>query len=714
MKKPSKRSTSHVPRPTSQTSDLLLEIGTEELPAAYLPGLIDQLGTEAKALLEANHLAFKQVESFGTPRRLVLLVRGLDAIQRKPSEEIRGPSKQAAYDAAGKPTQALLGFLRSRDGSLEQIKIVSSDKGEYVYLSKPETTASFERWLPGWPGLLIQWLKAPKTMRWDNTNLRFARPIRWLLALYGTTPIRCTVNLASAPYTRVGRPQALRPVRVTSIPDYFQTLKRSGILLDQDERRRRIQQSVGREARRVGGVVAPEMLSHGLLEEVTYLTESPVALTGSFDPTYLELPREVLLASMAKYQRVFALEANGKLLPKLVAILEGKPGKPAAVRAVIERILNARLADSLLFFEADKQQPLANANLSRVTFHEKLGSMEEKTQRVWHLSSALGEMWGLTQQELHHLQRACLLAKADLVTSLVREFPTLQGVMGTYYARASGEPEPVAQAIEEHYLPLAGKSPTTLIGSALAILDKYDTLASYFSIGIEPTGDQDPFGLRRATQGIVEVAWKIHRPLPLDGLFAAWQPTAPYAAGKDQVREPIRRYLLERLYTFDWPPPKPAQDYIDAVLSSSCEDLVDAMDRIVSLRKLDGHPGLRQAAKVIERTQNILKGAPARPRTVDPSRLQQPQERKLWELCEQKGREVTQLAKRKSYAEATRLFGSLFFEPLHEFFDRVMVNVPDEPIRENRLALMEAINALYTGRIADLSKLTLLQQNEET
>ena len=567
---------------------------------------------------------------------------------------------------------------------------------------------------------LVGKLRAPKTIRWDASNLRFARPIRWVLALYGATPIRCTLgNLVSAPKTVIGGPLRPRTVQVRSLNGYRLALKSASIILEQDKRRAWIEQMVAKLAQTSHGEPSPEMVSHGLLDEVTYLVEQPVPLTGQFDRKYLALPREVLLASMAKYQRVFAIESAGKLLPQFVAILEGQPKRPAEVRKVIERILNARLADSLMFWNEDHAHlPLQKMaeSLSGVTFHEKLGSIAEKTVRLRALAEPLADAWRLSDEDRQQLRRACQLAKADLVSTMVREFPTLQGVMGKYYAGDSGEPHAVAEAVEEHYLPAGERLPRTLIGSALAILDKYDTLSSYFGLGIMPTGDQDPFGLRRAAQGIVEVAWTVHRALPLGELFRTRASMEPFRTA--QPREAatagnrIHRYLLERLYTFAWPPPAPAVDCIDAVLGSPCDNLIDAMDRIVSLQRLNGHPGLRKAAKVIERTRNILRGAPLKQPQVDPSRLTEAPERRLWELYQSNEERVVRLAQERSYAEATTLFGEVFFEPLHEFFDRVLVNVPEESLQQNRLALMQAIHALYTGRIADLSKLTLLQHEE--
>ena len=718
-------------------ADLLFEIGTEELPAAYLPGLITRLGEEARRLFTLHALRFRTLETFGTPRRLVLIVRRLEATQRKPAEEVRGPSKQAAFDQQGKPTPALLGFLRARGGTLRQTNIVPSPKGGYVYLTKAPTQVPTAQVLPQVLTQLVGGLGAPKTMRWDDSGVRFARPIRWILACYGTRPIRCPMaGLASSDRTCIGLPKHPRAIRVRSTAGYVGLLKRAGILVDHRQRAQQIERLIERLAKPQRGRPAPEMTRHGLLEEVTFLVEQPRALLGAFEAKYLRLPREVLLASMAKYQRVFALEAaapkraraQGGLLAKFVAILDGSPRQSARIRRIIEHILNARLADSLLFWNEDHRHlPLEQmaSRLHGVSFHEQLGSMADKALRLEALSEPLAEAWQLTHDEQQHLRRACQLAKADLVSAMVREFPTLQGVIGTYYAADSGEPRPVAEAIGEQYLPAraeqreaggpaGGQLPTTLLGKALALLDKFDTLVSYFSLGIEPTGDQDPFGLRRAAQGIVEVAWAAQRPLPLDHLCRKSHSMEPLRRAPPErvavTSTRVQRYLLERLYTFGWPGPAPSADYIDAVLGSPCPDLVDAMVRIRSLQELDGRSGLLKAAKVVERTRNILKGATLHQAQVDPARLQEPLERQLWDLYRSHEPQVARLSEGRSYAKATTLFGEVFFTPLHEFFARVLVNVPDQALQQNRLALMRLINTLYTDRIADLSKLSILQR----
>jgi len=694
----------------------------EELPAAYLNPAIDQLRTEATRLFEEAHLDVKAVESFGTPRRLVLIARQLASIQRHPPEEIRGPSKQAAFDAQGKPTAALTGFLRARGGNVSQIKIVSMEKGDYVYLVKPARSTPTLAVLPRLIQQAISRLRFPKTMRWDDSQLRFARPIRWLVASYGTTPIRVSAGrLTSRPLTWLGRVAQRKAVAVRDSTQLLAALKRSRIVVDQHARRRTIEQLVKRLAARQGGRAAPEMVTYGLLDEVTALVEEPVAMVGQFNKTYLSLPREVLLASMAKHQRVFAIQtAAGKLLPRFVAILDGRPRQLPSVQRVYEHILNARLADSLLFWEQDRKRlPLDQLaqRLQDVVFHERLGSMADKSIRLERLGEALAETWGLAATDRADLGRAARLAKADLVTTMVKEFPTLQGVVGKYYAKASGESDAVAMALEEQYLPQGDRLPKTLIGSALALVEKFDTLVGYFGLGIEPSGDEDPFGLRRCAQGIIEIVWPLHRPLPLTRLLEVRLAFPPFTRSDHttnaRVTSRITQYLSERLYTFNWPPPIPSRDLIDAVLSSRCEDLTDAMDRIQRLRQLDGKNTLLKAAKVVERTHNILKGASLTQTDVDHTRFQEPLERRLWERYHTSKDRIDHLIRQKAYAEATEAYGEAFFDVLHEFFDQVLVNVKDPLIQQNRLALMRTINALYTERVADLSRLSMLQRHQE-
>ncbi len=722
-------------RAAATAADLLLEIGAEELPAAYLDAAIEQLGRDAEALLRDAHVEFASIESYGTPRRLTLIVRQVNPVQRKPAEEIRGPSKQAGFDAKGQPTEALKGFLRSRGGTLKDVKVVSTDKGDYCYVVKASEQTPTGKILPSLVQQLIARLRFPKTMRWDESGVRFARPVQWLIVLYGATPIRVTCGrLTSGRITQVGGPKHPKAVRVTDAGQYLTVMKREGILLNPTERRAKIQALVTDAAERASGVPVPDMVLHGLVDEVTGLVERPVKLVGAFDQKYLNLPREVLLASMAKHQRVFAVKrstGDEQLLPAFVAILDGAPNRGALerVRKFHAHILNARLADSLLFWEQDRRVPLAKhaERLSQVTFHERLGSMADKATRLQALVKVLANEWQLEPETTERTIRAAQLAKADLVTTMVKEFPTLQGVMGKYYAE--GEHKDVCEAIERHYWLMEESEmerhlhperiPGDDVSMALAIADKYDTLASYFGIGIEPTGSEDPFALRQRAQAIVLIASLrgFKRPVSLERLFQVRAIFPPFDSmsekDKNHVALRIGHYIRERLSSLWEEHDAPSRELIAAMCASFSDDLADLIERTRQLHQFEGNssanPALVKAAKVIERTRNILKSVTIKQTDVDPGRFQEADERTLWELYTAHKDRILGLIGKRAYGKATIAYGDVFFDPLNQFFDHVMVNVNDEAVQQNRLALLRAISALYTDRVADLSKLTLNQ-----
>lgn len=713
-----------------KTHTLLFEIGTEELPAAYLPGLTAQLEEKASQSFKTAHIRYKTLRVFATYHRLVLRIDGLAPESILPAEEFRGPANKAAFDESGAPTKALEGFLKSKGGKLKEIKIVDAGKAEYVYWVKPPQKVALSKQLPALLTELIPALQAPKSMRWDNSGVRFARPVRWLLALLDNRLIRVkfgAVNSASA--TQLGHPLKVKKVAVKSITEYDRVIKASGIILDADQRRASIEKNVIAAAARKNCKPVQDLFDHGLLEEVTYLTENPTPLTGDFDTKYLTLPREVLLASMAKHQRVFALESRGKIRPHFVAVMDGKPGKPALVRTVCERILNARLSDSLLFWEQDTQVPIDRRikELSNVTFHEKLGNMAQKSHRMQLLVPALAQAWHLEEPQRDRLSRSALLAKADLVTALVKEFPTLQGTVGRHYALSGGESKDVAEAISEQYLPLAGSYPKSQLGNALALIEKFDTLAGYFSLGIEPTGDQDPFGLRRAALGIIEILWRFDRPFPFDDLWTAWQQAVQtegfrkienHTASKAKQR--IFDYLKERLFYFGWPATgsrpriSPKSDRIAAVLATGDRDLNSVIAKLVAVSRMRSRE-FQHATKVIERTANIIRDKVTPSMQIDPQFFEDPLENQLWECFKKNHQQFSDLAAKGNYVEATDLFGAEFYPILDQFFASVLVNAEKPEVRANRLALLRDINKLYTGRIADLSMLreTTTSQDEE-
>ncbi|MBI4355530.1 MAG: glycine--tRNA ligase subunit beta [Candidatus Omnitrophica bacterium] len=699
--------------------DLLFELGTEEMPAGYVTDAIAQLRHLMTQGCASHRLAFKRIRTFGTPRRLVAVVERLAAHQTPMVREIQGPAKRAAYDAHGALTAAGQGFLKGHHATERMLTLKTTPKGEYLLLRKEEPALPTRRMLPALLPEVVAKLGFPKTMRWEASGVRFARPIRWIVALYGSAPVRCMIGgVRSGAVSHGHRLLSPRPWRVTSARAYLQTIARHGVLLDHDLRRTRVESSLRQAAGKLQrhSTVAPESL-RTILAEVANLVEYPTVFAGRFDAQYLAagLPREVILASMSKHQRVFAVvDRSGALLPRFLAIANGRPKRLSRVRATYEHILNARLADSLLFYQQDRRTPLAPKvdALRGVVFHQALGTMYDKTNRLERLVEEISRQWKWSQVQREHAMMAARRAKADLTTAMVREFPSLQGIMGGLYAAADHEPAEVAAAIAQHYDPPHDGQMTA--GKLLSLCDKLDTLVGYLGLGLTPSGTSDPYGLKRCGFGILNVLMATGQHLSLS---AAIDTALRFWEGKLSI-EPVRlrahvkgflRERLEHSIAIRWQGRMPYDLVRAAVLSDRTEfdDVVDTLDRLRALQQLDGTPAFIEAAKVVERTWNILRGTDEPVGAVNEAQLQHERERELWQAYQAHHGEIERLIGAGSYREATQRYGQVFFRPLHAFFDEVMVNAPEAELRRNRRALMKLIHDLYTHKIADLSHIVL-------
>ncbi len=692
--------------------DLLIEIGTEELPAHYVPPALKQLEELVPKLFAEARIAHGRVRLYGSPRRLAIFLDAVAARQTRETRTVRGPAKSASFDAAGKPTPALQGFLRKHHAAVAAVAWIA----DYAQLTLHESTASVTEVLMTLVPALIARISFPKTMRWDDSGLMFARPIRWLVVLYGAKAVRVTVGSLTSGVVTYGHPaRGRRSIVVKSPARYAAQLKAAGVLVDQAARGALIKRLITDAARTQGGVIAAAALEHGLLEEVTFLTEDPQILIGVCDQKLLMLPPEVIVASMSKHQRVFAVtSAKGdRLLPSFVAVLDGTPTQPARVRQFAERILTARLSDALDFWTQDTATPLVAkvAQLKGIVFHEQLGTMYDKTQRVVALCAWLIEQSrdpvGGQEQITSQVLRAATLAKADLVTTMVKEFPSLQGIVGGHYARVSGEDDAVVKAIGKHYDPLGNP-----VAEWIALADWFDTLTGYFGIGIEPTGSQDPFGLRRCALGVVQILQRTRMPLSIAEMtqqcLKAWGPrlSVPPARLTARVESFLKERLASDVNLKEWVGDV-RYDVVRAVLSSACDDVRATLLRMKELGQMDGSESFAQAASVVERTANILRGVNDAPDAVDTSKFVEPLERKLWEVYNNTSSTIEQLINARQYRAATQLYGKTFAGPIHEFFDRVLVNVPDQAVRRNRLALLWKVNRLYAANVADLSKVVI-------
>jgi len=685
--------------------ELLLEIGTEEIPAGFIPQALIDFESLARRELEANRIDFDGVKTLGTPRRLVLVIESVSEKQR--DEEIRkvGPSKQAAFDSKGNPTKAAIGFAKSQSVSVEFLKVIQTEKGEYICAVKKEPgRPTFDLLSSILPKVILS-IPFQKSMRWAEVPIRFARPIHWILALFGGVVIPFEIgDIQSGNVTFGHRFMHSSPIPVKDFASYLEKTREAFVIVDPVERRKRIEEEMIREAAVVSGRILKD---EELLNEVNFLVEYPVALCGTFDKEFLSLPKEILIHSMKEHQRYFpVIDEYGRLLPHFVCISNIAPKDQKVVVKGNERVLKARLSDATYFFQEDLKISLEKRveKLKKVVFQAKLGTSYEKMIRFKQLALFMSERIDPKLRE--SVERASLLCKADLVTGMVGEFPKLQGIVGREYARLSGEKEEVAEAIYEHYLPgFAGdRLPSSPIGDIVSIADKMDTIVGSFGIGLVPTGTADPFGLRRQALGIIRIILEKKYSLSLSQLIEKSENLLkerierPFSEVKKEVLDFFRvryqNFLLDKGYPFD---------VVEAVLSISFDELLDAQGRIDALNRAREWKDFESIVIGFKRTINILKGSPPQ-KEINPSLLSEPAEQDLYQSF-LKAKDRIELHLNKRAYESALLEMTQMKSPIDDFFNQVMVMVEDEAIRDNRLALLDEIGRLFL-KIADFSKLT--------
>jgi len=685
--------------------ELLLEIGTEEIPAGFVPQALKDLEALAKKELEAKRIDFSGMRTLGTPRRLVLVVESVSEKQRDEETRKIGPSRQAAFDAKGSPTKAAIGFAKSQSVPVESLTVVQTEKGEYVCAVKKEsgkpTPELLSSLLPGW----ILSIPFQKSMKWADVPIRFVRPIHWIVAVFGGKVVPFEVgNIRSGKVTYGHRFMHPAHIPAKDFQSYLKKLKESSVIVDPAERKKKIENEMIREGAKVSGKVLKD---EDLLNEVNFLVEYPVALCGAFDSKFLSLPRDILIHSMKEHQRYFPVsDDHEKLLPHFICISNIRPKKRKVVVRGNEKVLKARLSDAVFFFDDDLKVSLEKRveRLKKVVFQAKLGTSYEKVMRFKQLALWITERIDPGLRET--VERASHLCKADLVTGMVGEFPKLQGVVGREYARLSNEKPEVAEAIYEHYLPaFAGdRLPSSAVGDSVSIADKMDTIVGCFGVGLVPTGTADPFGLRRQALGIIRIMLEKKYSISLRGLVeeAEKQLKEKMERPVEQVREEVldffrvryQNFLLDKEYPFD---------VTDAVLSISFDELLDVQGRIDALRKAREWKDFESIVIAFKRAMNILKGSPPK-REINPSLFTESAEQNLYQsFVKAKGKIGLHLSKRDYPAALTEM--TEMKRPIDEFFDGVMVMVDDEAIRNNRLALLDEIGKLFL-RIADFSKLT--------
>jgi len=685
--------------------ELLLEIGAEEIPAGFVPQALIDLEKIVQRELEASRVDFDGIKTFGTPRRLVLVIEAVSEKQRDEESKKIGPSKQAAFDVQGNPTKAAIGFAKGQSVPVESLTLVQTEKGEYLCAVRKEqgrpTVELLAAFLPKW----ILSIPFQKSMRWADVPIRFARPIHWVLALFGGEVVPFEVgNIRSGNSTYGHRFMHSGPIPVKDFQSYLQKTREAFTIVDPMERKKRIEEEMIREGAGVSGRILSD---EDLLDEVNFLVEYPVALCGTFDGKFLSLPREVLIHSMKEHQRYFPVEDDhGKLLAHFVCISNIDPRSREVVVKGNEKVLRARLSDAAFFFEDDLKIPLDRRveQLKKVVFQAKLGTSYEKMVRFKQL--ALWMVQRIDPQLREAVERASHLCKADLVTGMVGEFPKLQGIVGREYARLSGERPEVSEAIYEHYLPgFAGdRLPSGPVGDIVSIADKMDTIVGCFGVGLVPTGTADPFGLRRQALGIIRIIVEKKYPFSLRELIGESEKQLKEKMERtvEEVRNDVldffrvryQNFLLDRKVPFD---------VTEAVLSVSFDELPDVHGRIDALQKAREWKDFESIVIAFKRAMNILKGSPPEGQ-ITPSLFAESAEQSLYQSFLRAKEKIDSLLKKRDYPAAL-LEMTRMKKPIDDFFDGVMVMVEDGTIRNNRLALLDEIGKLFL-QIADFSKLT--------
>ena len=705
-----------VPRAVS-TAQLLLEIGSEELPFDVIAPALASLKEHAERLLSESRLSYRSVRTYGTPRRLVLVVDGLAVHQSATVKEAMGPSKVVAFDQAGQPTKAAVGFATGQGVAVQDLQIRQTPKGEYLFAVKREegrlTRAVLTDLLPQ----VVASLSFPKSMKWNEAGVRFARPVRWLVALYGEVVLPIEVAGIKAGNKTYGH-RVLGESKAVAVLDYAiyeSALKRRGVVVDQDKRRTLIREQLTRVCQKAGvGLNADE----ALLEQATYSTEWPVAIVGNFKPEYLSVPSEILITSMKEHQGFFSVrdKKSGALAAHFVAIANNEVKDMSLIREGNERVLAARLADAKFFYDEDRKTTLAEraTKLSDVVFHQKLGTMAQKQERVARLAGLLAEQLGMSQESIAACSRAAGLCKADLLSGIVGEFPELQGVMGGYYAQHDREPTAVSQAIMDHYKPRAmeGDLPRSLEGQVLSLADRFDTIAAFFHVGMVPTGSEDPFALRRHATAIVRLVIEAKLRLDLGYVVERAQTIVAEsgfksAAGADGQQR-IVEFLFERVRYYGRVKHGLRDDVMDAILVVADHRRFDVQDQLTKMHALQGVASRQEFDPLIvgfKRAHRLVEKEKWNRKQVDVTLFKDSAETELHRqngLCR---KEFDQQMQQEEYQKA--LDALVRMKPaIDAFFAGVMVNAEDSALRNNRLSLLKDVDESFMS-FADFSRIVV-------
>lgn len=686
-----------------KVEDFILEIGAEEIPSSYLKPASEQMLEEFSDFLNENSIDSGKIGVYYTPRRLTIFAYDLSTHQKERKVQTVGPPLKFAYKD-GKPTPALIGFAKSCGVRLAEIKTVKLERGEYIAAERVEKGIPTKKLLKEFLPEFITKINFPKSMRWGRKKLRFARPIRWLLALYGSKVIDFTIDgLKSNRFTYGQRFLSSKRVLIRNLKEYKKKLKNDFVIVSQHERMSIIKTEIEKKTKKMGGRVLED---RELLDEVSNLTEYPKVIVGKVERLFLDLPKDVIVAAMKEHQRYFSVvDAKGNLLPYFVAIVNGGPKDFRNIIRENENILAARLSDAKFYWEVDSKLPLSKRveELKGIIWQEGLGNLYEKTERLVALADSVSS---ILPKKSQILKRAALLSKADQVTSMIRdgkEFTKLEGKIGKEYALLSGEEKDVAEAIYEQYLPRysGDELPKTKEGALLSIIDKLDTIVGFFIVGNIPSGSADPFGLRRLASGIISILLDKSFEISLKILLS--ESLRIYKKETDEIKNSLYNFFKYRIKCF-FEDLNFRYDLVDAVLETDFDDVNDVKLKIEALEDLRSSANFEKLVIGQKRVANILKGV-SPPPPVEPSVFTEEGERNLYEKVKEIEPKFFESINGKDYKKSLNQLLALR-KPIDRLFDEVLIMTEDENLRTNRLALVRYAAELFK-KVADFSKVVL-------
>ncbi len=682
--------------------DLLFEIGTEEIPARFASWVLEEILRLAEAELNAAHLFVGGMESFATPRRIALFLRKVPERQQDTVQELRGPAWNQAFDANGNPTNAARGFARSRNVAVEDLIQKNVGGVDYAFaVTRTEGCLSRDVFLDVLPRI-VKRIVFPKNMYWDDPSFRFARPVRWLLCLWGSEVLPLVVGKYTAGRTTHGhRFMGQKTLEIPDAKEYMDILYDNYVIVDQRKRKEKMLSGIAALEKEIGGKAD---LSQELIEENLFLVEYPVPFYGTFDQSYLDIPAEALTTTMGHHQRYFPVrDAEGKLKPFFIGVSNNRASNMNVVREGNERVLRARLSDASFFWKEDQKRPLTSRveELRTILYQERLGSVYDKVQRARALALEVGRRLGLGEEDLLLLDKAAAISKADTVTHMVYEFPELRGIMGREYARRSGEPERVARALQEQYLPVfAGdRLPTDVLGALLGIGDRLDTIVACHKVGLEPTGSQDPYGLRRAARCINELLWGMS--LDVDMKEMVLEASACLDISPETI-ERVYEFLRQRA-TVQLREKGFSHATVTIAMQVAWQRPLQALRLAESFATVEQEAWFDGLVTAAVRVRNILSKTTAMPPEWNEALLREPAERALAEAVVKIVPEVERTLAICAWNELTHVLSQL--EPaITTFFEETLVMAEDEELRRNRLCLLSRCHELFL-HVGDLSRL---------